>query len=74
MAKKKGIGCTRKKKSITRTTKVDDKAGGAKRLKTEATAVNDVKNKLASAIKAMIDGMNKIHLYSVMVYAGALGK
>jgi len=73
MTKKNGIGRTRKKKSITRTTKADDKAGKAKRLKTEATAVSDVKNNLVSAKKEMIDGMNEEHLYSVMVYVGALG-
>ena len=33
-----------------------------------------MKNKSISAIKAMIDGMNEQYLYSVMAYAGALGK
>jgi len=46
---------------------------GAKRQKTEA-AVSDAKNRLVSAIKAMIDSMNEEHLYSVMVYAGTVGK
>ena len=45
---------------------------GAKHLKTELP-VNNVKNRLLSAIKAMVDSMNEEHLYSVMVYAGALG-
>ena len=68
MAKKKGIGRTRKKKPSTkRPTNAESEGGSNKRLKTEAT-FNDVKNELFSGIKAMIHGMNEDHLYSVMVY------
>ena len=74
MAKEKGTGRTRKKKLSTKIpTNAESKGGSNKSFKTEAT-FNDVKNKLLSAIKAMIHGMNEDHLYSVMVYAGALGK
>ena len=68
MAKKGKIG-RRRRKSNT-----DDKE--AKRCKTRnaAAAVSDTKNRLVSVIKAIINSMNEEHLYSVMVYAGTVGK
>ena len=46
--------------------------GGAKRSKTVIS--DDGKNRLAAAIKAMIDSMDEEHLYSMMEYAGKVGK
>jgi len=49
--KKRSMGRVRKKSTTTTNA---DEGGGAKRSKTEE-AVSNVKNKLASALKAMID-------------------
>ena len=68
MVKKRRATGRRRKKSNT-----EEQSTGAKRSKVEAAA-SDVKNRLISAIIAMIDSMNEEHLYSVMVYAGAVGK
>mmetsp|Transcript_14734 Transcript_14734/g.30433 ORF Transcript_14734/g.30433 Transcript_14734/m.30433 type:complete len:101 (+) Transcript_14734:131-433(+) len=68
---KRSMACKREK-TITRIN-AEEEEQGAKRSKTEA-AVSDAKNRLVSAIKAMIDSMNEEHLYSVMVYAGTVGK
>ena len=69
MVKKKRNTGHRRKKSNTTINKEKQQNGGAKRSKTK-TAVSEVKNRLVSAIKAMIDTMNEEYLYSVMVYAG----
>ena len=63
----------RKKSNTTIRNEGEQKHPRAKRQKIEE-AVNDVKNRLVSAIIAMIDSMNEEHLYSVMVYAGTVGK
>eukprot|EP00534_Pseudo-nitzschia_fraudulenta_P002274 CAMPEP_0201120858 /NCGR_PEP_ID=MMETSP0850-20130426/4856_1 /ASSEMBLY_ACC=CAM_ASM_000622 /TAXON_ID=183588 /ORGANISM="Pseudo-nitzschia fraudulenta, Strain WWA7" /LENGTH=102 /DNA_ID=CAMNT_0047387137 /DNA_START=205 /DNA_END=513 /DNA_ORIENTATION=+ len=74
MVKKKSNTRRRRKKSNTTINEGERQHQGAKRQKTEATGVSDAKNRLVSAIKAMIDSMNEEHLYSVMVYAGTVGK
>ena len=68
MVKKKRAIASKRKKSNTR-----KNAEEAKRSKTEAP-VSNVKNKLVSALKAMIDSMTEKHLYSVMAYVATVGK
>jgi len=70
---KKKSNTRRRRKKSNITINEGELHPGAKRQKTEA-AVSDAKNRLVSAIKAMIDSMNEEHLYSVMVYAGTVGK
>ena len=73
MVKKKRSTGRRRKKSNT-TINADEQHTGAKRSNTAASVSVDVKNRLVSAIKAMIDSMDEEHLYSVMEYAGKVGK
>ena len=71
MTKKKNTtGRRRKKSNTTGTNKEQQRHGVAKRPKT----VSDTNNRLSNAIKAMIDSMDKEHLYSVMEYAGKVCK
>mmetsp|Transcript_117669 Transcript_117669/g.240614 ORF Transcript_117669/g.240614 Transcript_117669/m.240614 type:complete len:169 (+) Transcript_117669:378-884(+) len=71
MVKKRSTtGCRRKKSNTTRTNKEQQQPQAGKRLKT----VSDAKNRLAAAIKAMVDSMEEEHLYSLMEYAGKIGK
>ncbi len=71
MTKKNRSTGRRRKKSNTTINAEQQQDGGAKRPK---TVVSDAKNRLVSAIKALIDSMDEDHLYSVMVYAGTVGK
>ena len=72
MVKKKRNTGRRRKKSNTTTTIEEQQQhrAVAKRPKT----VSDANNRLTDAIKAMIDSMDEEHLYSVMEYAGKVGK
>ena len=62
----------KKEKQCTTPTNTEEEKG-AKRSKTEAM-VSNVKNKLVSALKAMIDSMKEKDLYSVMAYVATVGK
>ena len=71
--KRRSTGLRRKKsnKTMNKDQHHQD-GGGAKRSKTVIS--DDGKNRLAAAIKAMIDSMDEEHLYSMMEYAGKVGK
>ena len=68
--KRSNTGRRRKKSNSPGTNKEQQQPQAGKRLKT----VSDAKNRLAAAIKAMVDSMEEEHLYSVMEYAAKMGK
>ena len=67
--KKRNICLRRKKRRTTPNTEEQQQGKGAKRWKTEVM-VSNVKNKLVSALKAMIDSMKKEDLFSVIACSG----
>mmetsp|Transcript_5117 Transcript_5117/g.10741 ORF Transcript_5117/g.10741 Transcript_5117/m.10741 type:complete len:110 (-) Transcript_5117:28-357(-) len=68
--KRSNTGRRRKKSNTTGTNKEQQQHQAAKGPKT----VSDAKNRLADAIRAMVDSMEEEHLYSLMEYAGKIGK
>ena len=69
---KRATGCRRKKSKTTRINKEEQQHRVAR--KRPKTVSGDAKNRLVAALKAMIDGMDEEHIYSVMEYAGKVGK
>ena len=68
--KRSNTGRRRKKSNSPGTNKEQQQPQAGKRLKT----VSDAKNRLAAAIKVMVDSMQEEHFHSWMEYAAKIGK